>query len=51
MPRFIDSAQNMNNPTHSRDGFLMLFIYLPQAFGDQFLPFVDQILPPMLKVS
>lgn len=28
----------------------MLFIYLPQVFGQEFLPFIDKILPPILKV-
>ena len=50
MPRFIDSAQDMNRPAHCRDGYLMLFIYLPNTFQDQFLQFVDQILPCILKV-
>ncbi|XP_019853006.1 PREDICTED: eIF-2-alpha kinase activator GCN1 isoform X2 [Amphimedon queenslandica] len=49
MPRFIQSAQDPHSSTNSRDGFLMLFIYLPQLFGKDFLPFIDKILPPILK--
>lgn len=51
MPRFIDSSQDQTNPTNVRDGYLMLFIYLPIAFGDKFIPFLADVLPCVLKVS
>ena len=51
MPRFIESSQNPDNPTHVRDGYLMLFVYLPIAFGDEFTPFLADLLPCILKVS
>ena len=50
MPRFVASAQDPNTSTSSRDGYLMLFIYLPRTFEDDFLPFIDKVLPPILKV-
>ncbi|CAI8049233.1 eIF-2-alpha kinase activator GCN1, partial [Geodia barretti] len=49
MPRFIESSQNPDNPTHVRDGYLMLFVYLPIAFGDEFTPFLADLLPCILK--
>ena len=51
MPRFIESSQDLENPTHVRDGYLMLFIYLPVAFGDGFTPFLADLLPCILKVD
>jgi len=49
MPQFTDSSQNPGNPTHVRDGYLMLFVYLPVAFKDDFAPFISSILPCILK--
>lgn len=51
MPQFIDSSQDLANPTHVRDGYLMLFVYLPVAFGDEFAPFIGSMLPSVLKVE
>lgn len=51
MPRFVQSAQDPKGSTHSHDGYLMLMIYLPQVFGKEFLPFIDRVLPPILKVN
>ena len=51
MPRFIESSQDPENPTHVRDGYLMLFVYLPITFGDDFTPFLADLLPCILKVS
>ena len=50
MPRFIESSQDPANPTHVRDGYLMLFVYLPIAFGEEFTPFLADLLPCILKV-
>ena len=50
LPKFIDSCQNLNNPPHIRDGYFMLFIYLPMTFGNQFTEFIGDLLPPILKV-
>lgn len=51
MPRFIESSQDQTNPTNVRDGYLMLFVYLPIAFGDKFTPFLAEVLPCLLKVN
>ena len=50
MPRFVESSQEPENPTHVRDGYLMLFVYLPVAFGKEFVPFIGELLPCILKV-
>ena len=50
MPKFIASSQDASNSTHVRDGYLMMFVYLPVTFGDQFIVFIGEILPCVLKV-
>ena len=51
MPRFVAFSQDLTQPTHVRDGYLLLFVYLPVAFKDEFVPFISNILPSVLKVS
>eukprot|EP00731_Ephydatia_muelleri_P027538 Em0019g411a len=49
MPRFVAFSQDLTQPTHVRDGYLLLFVYLPVAFKDEFVPFISNILPSVLK--
>lgn len=51
MPRIVDNSQSSDKPAHIRDGYLMLYVYLPVAFGDLFVPHIRGVLPPILKVS
>ena len=51
MPQFVSSCQDTEQPTHIRDGYLMLFVYLPITFGEEFTTFVADTLPCILKVS
>ena len=50
MPHFIASAQDSTSPAHVRDGYLMLFVYLPAAFKEEFVPFINDAIPSILKV-
>lgn len=50
MPNFINYIENEANAPHVRDGFLMMFIYLPAIFKEQFSEFISQVLPCILKV-
>lgn len=50
MPKFIATSEDLSKPPHMRDGCLMLFVYLPMAFGDQLTSFIEALLPPILKV-
>ena len=50
MPSFISYIENEANAPHVRDGFLMMFIYLPAIFKEQFSTFISQVLPCILKV-
>ncbi len=50
MPHFIASSQDLSIATHERDGYLMLFVFLPLTFGDELSVFIGDILTPILKV-
>ncbi|VUZ56756.1 unnamed protein product, partial [Hymenolepis diminuta] len=49
LPEFIHSAENPAVQPHARDGYLMLFIYLPEVFRSEFSPFIAMVLSPILK--
>ena len=47
----IQTASRSDIPPHVRDGYIMMFIYLPMVFEDEFTQFIGPILPTILKVS
>ncbi|KAI1293700.1 eIF-2-alpha kinase activator GCN1 [Halotydeus destructor] len=49
MPEIIATAERNNIEPHVRDGYIMLFIYLPIVFTQDFTPFIGKILNPILK--
>jgi len=49
MKEIIDRSQQMDLAAHVRDGYMMMFIYLPISFGEKFIPYVGKIIPPILK--
>jgi len=50
MDNFINNIEDETKAPHIRDGFLMLFIYLPSIFKEKFTSFISKILPCILKV-
>lgn len=46
----IETANRTDIPPYVRDGYIMMFIYLPVVFGEQFTQYVGPILPTILKV-
>nr|XP_039274428.1 eIF-2-alpha kinase activator GCN1-like [Styela clava] len=49
MPDIIRMAGSADVLPHVRDGYIMLYIYLPSTFGDDFTPFIDAIIPALLQ--
>lgn len=51
MPDVVQTASKVDIASHVRDGYIMMFIYLPLTFGDKFTPYVGPIIPCILKVD
>nr|XP_009858208.1 eIF-2-alpha kinase activator GCN1 [Ciona intestinalis] len=49
MPEVIKTAQSDTVLPHVRDGYIMLFVYLPCTFGDDFIPFIGDAIFPILQ--
>lgn len=47
----IGTADRSDIAPHVKDGYLMMFIYMPAVFGAQFTPYIGQIIVPILKVT
>ena len=50
MPDVIKTTLKEDLAPHVREGYLMLYIYLPVTFGEDFSKYVAQIVPSLLKV-
>lgn len=51
MPEVISTTERTELAPHVREGYLMLYIYLPSTFKDDFIPFVGPVIPSVLKVT
>lgn len=49
MPEVILTTQRTDIAAVVKDGYLMLYIYLPLVFGQDFAPYIGQITHPILK--
>ncbi|XP_053325705.1 eIF-2-alpha kinase activator GCN1 [Spea bombifrons] len=49
MPEIVATASKADIAPHVRDGYIMMFIYLPITFGEKFTPYVGPIIPCILK--
>ena len=49
MPEIIERAVQVDLSPFVRDGYIMMFIYLPLTFGKDFTPYIGQIIQPILK--
>uniref|UniRef100_A0A8D0LAP4 GCN1 activator of EIF2AK4 n=1 Tax=Sphenodon punctatus TaxID=8508 RepID=A0A8D0LAP4_SPHPU len=49
MPEIVATASKVDIAPHVRDGYIMMFNYLPITFGDRFTPYVGPIIPCILK--
>lgn len=50
MPEIIATAERMDIAPHVKDGYIMMFIYLPMVFKKDFTPYIGEIITPILKV-
>ena len=50
MPEVISTTERTELAPHVREGYLMLYIYLPSTFKDDFIPWVGPVIPSVLKV-
>ena len=50
MPDIVATAERSDIAPHVKDGYIMMFIFLPTVFQQEFTPYIGQIIPPILKV-
>ncbi|XP_011194571.1 eIF-2-alpha kinase activator GCN1 [Zeugodacus cucurbitae] len=49
MPDIITTAERTDIAPHVKDGYIMMFIYMPGPFPKDFTPYIGQIINPILK--
>ncbi|XP_043189397.1 eIF-2-alpha kinase activator GCN1-like isoform X4 [Amphibalanus amphitrite] len=49
MPDIIATASRTDIAPHVKDGYIMMFIYMPMVFQEEFTPYIGQIIPAILK--
>lgn len=47
----IATAERTDIAPHVKDGYIMMFIYMPVVFTNEFTPYIGQIITPILKVK
>lgn len=50
MPTVIKITESSATESYIRDGYILLYIYLPIVLGEKFVPYIAQIVPSILKV-
>ncbi|KAH1001345.1 eIF-2-alpha kinase activator GCN1-like isoform X2 [Dendroctonus ponderosae] len=49
MPDIINTAERTDIAPHVKDGYIMMFIYMPSVFTPEFTQYIGQIINPILK--
>eukprot|EP00092_Neocalanus_flemingeri_P000097 GFUD01000099.1.p1 GENE.GFUD01000099.1~~GFUD01000099.1.p1 ORF type:complete len:2003 (+),score=661.60 GFUD01000099.1:178-6009(+) len=49
MPEIVSTAERMDIAPHVKDGYIMMFIYMPAVFPDQFIQYIGQVVQPILR--
>merc|ERR1719357_1225606 len=49
MPDIVKTAERTDIAPHVKDGYIMMFIYMPTVFQEEFIAYVSQIISPILK--
>ena len=50
MDQVVETAQDEQIAPHVRDGYIMLFVYLPATFKQDFIPHISSAIMPIIKV-
>ena len=45
----MSTAKRMDSAPHVNDGYIMMFIYMPAVFQDQFKEYIGQVVKPILR--
>ena len=51
MGTVIQTAERQDIPAHVRDGYIMMYIFLPVVFKEDFKQYIGPILPSILQVG
>ena len=51
MPEIVKTAKSESILPHVRDGYIMMFVYLPLTFGNDFVAYIADAVQPLLKVE
>merc|ERR1719510_244629 len=49
LPDILKTAERTDISPHVKDGYIMMFIYMPTVFPDEFTPYISQIISPILR--
>ena len=49
MPDIIRTSERTDIAPHVKDGYIMMFIFMPAVFPDDFTAYIGQIISPILR--